>query len=203
MKKRLLLTCFLISAIYCSAQYASTRRVYEIICTKGNPADLLNMGFVQAEFNFGDIGSSWNLPTENDYLRFKILHYYILNHRKEGEHWKKQYKENRQLLDERFDKYMKSRLKKRPLKVSTEFTNTPYKLIVSYIDKSENVQHENFYAVYSFINAKTGKLVVQFSVEEVTYKHTAWSGGYVVNSNEQLLELSIQMSNYLKKLLKE
>lgn len=179
----------------------SQTRAYSIYQPIGNTSELLNMGFVAAEFNFDSVGSRWNMKTENDYLRFKILHFYILNERKEGEHWKKQYRLTKKMLDDKFDKYMESRLKKCDLKISTTYENARYKLFVYFVDKSENVQVEDYCAIFNFVDTKTRKIIVQYYIEEK--KQSNPSGGFY-NSDPiaAMCDISITMSNFLKKQLK-
>lgn len=191
--------CLFIAIPDCLAQF-SNQHVYHITLLNGNPDTLVNIGNVSAQFNFDSVGVNWNMKSENDYLRFKILHFYILNGRKEGEHWKKKYNEGITLLNQSFDKDMERYLKKRKIKISTAFANTPVKLIVSFIDKSTNVQGESYVAFFRFVDVQTEKTIALFHIEEDVQKMKEWD---VARPREmQMRDLSFMMARYFKKYLK-
>src|SRR6476620_2622225 len=124
MKKIICIFLLLTAAGYCRAQYTPTGGneviVYTITKNFGDESFLKNAGDIAASFRFDSIGANWNMLTENDYIRFKILHFYIINERKEGEHWKKLYAAARSGLYETFERYMGGKLKKKNYRISAE-----------------------------------------------------------------------------------
>ena len=185
--------------------------IYRITKTIGNEDEIKKAGNIAVTFSYDSIGKNWNLPTENDYLRFKILHFYILNERKEGEHWKKLYYKQKTGLNEKFDDYMNSRLKHKGFKISTKFSNTEYILKVRFYDKATNVQYNDFCAIYEFINSKTGEVVLQYYIEPKNknkfddYTDASENHNFL-ETNKQgfgtFLDMSVAMSNFFKKHLK-
>lgn len=198
--KWILSICLLMIIPSCLAQYGSSQHVYHITLLNGNKDSLLNKGDIAAQFNFDSIGVRWNMKSENEYLRFKILHFYILNGRKEGEHWKKKYKEGIDLLNEDFNKDMGRYLKKRSIKISSGFRDTPVRLIVYFVDKSENVQQEIYVAYFHFIDEVSGKTIALYYIEEDQKKLKEWS---VAQPKEmQMRDLTFMMARYFKKHLR-
>jgi hypothetical protein len=206
MKKLFITVTFFFIMSLCWAQYYEIK-LYKIYLTQGSEANIKNIGDVAAHFNYDSIGKNWNMKTENDYLRFKILHFYILNKRKEGEHWKKKYNETKIVLNKKFNDYMRSRLKKRNLKISTALSDTRYRLNVYFIDKSDNVQGERYVATFQFTDSKTGEVLAQYYIEQkpVLLKREQPKDFYNETDNtvKSFLELSIAMSNYFKKHLQQ
>jgi hypothetical protein len=179
---------------------------YTVTRVFGNEELLRGAGNIAAYFVFDSIGKYWNMPTENDYLRFKILHFYTLNDRKNGEHWKKLYYIQKTALINDFDRYMAGRLKKKSFKISTEFNNTNYILKIYFVDNSTNVQYQAPYAVYQFIDSKTEKVVLQYHIEPKQKKSVM---EYIDTTSDRdkeratFLDLSIAMSNYFRKHIKK
>lgn len=181
------------------AQYYSNPRTYKITLLNGNPQELVKAGDVSAQFDFEGIGVNWNMKTENEYLRFKILHRYILDGRKEGEHWKRKYSKAVQLVYEDFNIDMERYLRKRKIQISTAFNETPVKLIVSFVDKSENINYENYGAYFRFVNVASGSTIALYYIEENRLPTQLYGN----QRNElQMRDLTLVMARHFKKHLK-
>lgn len=186
---------------------SSTHKKKIFIVTKvlGDEEIIKNAGEIAAYVLFDSIGKNWNMPTENDYLRFKILHFYTLNDRKNGEHWKKLYRLEKAALNNKFDEYLKGRLKRKNFKISTEFINTTYILKVYFIDSSTDIQYHAPHAVYQFIDTRSNSIVLQYHIEPKKEKALLEYIDTSVDLTKEkttFLDLSIGMSNYFKKHIK-
>lgn len=184
--KKILFALSFLAIQTCHAQYVE-KIIYTITKNYGDENLIKNTGNIATSFRFDSIGCNWNMPTENDYLRFKILHFYIINERKEGEHWKKLYAGQKNALYETFDRYMTGKLKKKPFKISTEFEKTDYTFKMIFFDVSKNIQYEDYEAICQFVESKTGKVVLEYHIKIKTKDAVGTFSG-----------LSIAMSNFFK-----
>jgi hypothetical protein len=184
-----------------SAANSGQRVVFSITKEKGSEDILKQAGNINAVFHFEQIGVNWNMQSEEEYLRYKILQHYILHKKKGGESWKKKYFNQKIYLHERFDRYMKSRLKKKAFKISMLFTNTQYTAHVYFIDRAKNIQKSDYYAIFCFRDNKTNEIVLQYRVE-VKYKDP---DNLLMPESQKtgssFWGLSMAMSNYFKKYL--
>jgi hypothetical protein len=204
MKKIIAITLLLLAMSPCRGQQYTTK-VFKVFTVKGSDADLKNAENVAATFNFDSIGKQSNMKTEDDYIRFKMLNASVKNKAREGAHWKKLYDKDKALVYKKFDKFMKSRLKKRKMQVSLKFQNTPYKLIVYFIEDLKNKRGQTCCAVFQFVDANTRAVVTQYYIEpkdtsapyEALYKTVKILvvDDYKVST---MMDLCIAMANYLE-----
>jgi hypothetical protein len=147
------------------AQYSSAAATsYKVIKTKGDENILNSLGNIQAKVSFDSIGVAYNMLSENEYLRFKILHEYLQDERKSGEHWKKEYAHHKNKMYERLEKVTKNPSKKKGFHISPKHENTRYEFVIILKDISDNINLEDYVAICRLVEKKSGEAILEYYV---------------------------------------
>ncbi len=202
MKKKYTVVILLLLVIQCWGQ-EHKRKVFKVFLVQGSEKNIINAGKVAAQFNFDSIGKQRDIKTEDAYVQFNISNESNTENGKPN--WLKSYNKEKAILNKKFNKRSKGRLKNQSLTISTAFKNTPLKLIIYFIKDIENINGSAYCAVYQFINATSGTVVAHYYIEPILTDHPyseSYSASDILVADDHtvctMTDLCLAMANYFK-----